>query len=80
MEIEDIHPLRKCKICDIVTPLRYCPNRCLNCIKPRTKLRESLKTCFLKELDLKIPENEEVLDKDPFLVAGYGTNALFNTM
>tara|TARA_B110000285_G_scaffold234796_1_gene313066 strand:+ start:251 stop:718 length:468 start_codon:yes stop_codon:yes gene_type:complete len=76
MDIEDIHPLRESSKFDHIYPkLRCC--RKYSCCKPKPNFKFGLRKTLLKEMTLKIPSSETVLQEDPFLILGYGANAYF---
>jgi hypothetical protein len=77
MDIEDLHPMRKTKLDDILPflkPFRKCRKA------PKEDFDHALRTTFLKELGLKVPKSEIELIKEPFLRLGYGVNSYFDIM
>lgn len=76
-DIEDMHPLRD-TVCmeDILPPWGW--------VFPRNdrkaKFRHGLRQAFLMELDLKMPKSETEIQKDPFLILGYGINSYFDLL
>jgi hypothetical protein len=88
MEIEDVHPLRRKHITDVIPPLR-CFQKC-GCLKKKKSLRETLREIIVEELRENyepakgeipfIPENERESDANPFLRVGYGVNSFFDIM
>ena len=77
MDIEDLHPMRKTKLDDILPflkPFRKCRKA------PKEDFDHALRTTFLKELGLKVPNSEIELINEPFLRLGYGVNSYFDIM
>ena len=74
MDIEDTHPLRGIVGGQHISPIiGYMP-----CFKKRNiGFRLALRDCVCQELGVKIPESEQGLLEQPFLMAGYGVNAYF---
>lgn len=77
MDVEDLHPLRaRAKRYHILTI-------CQSCLKKKNEKPDfvpALRRSMLDELGIKIPESEEQLAQDPFLMLGYGVNAYFDIM
>jgi len=87
MEVEDMHPLRRKHITDIIPTLK-CFQFC-GCLKKKKDFRVLLREAIVNELCTKyhpehpvpvIPENEKENDEHPFMIAGYGVNSFFDIM
>ena len=75
MDIDDMHPMRKVSMIDILPFLK--PFR--RCLKPpKEDFDHALRSSMLKELGLKMPKTEIELQKEPFLRLGYGVNSYFD--
>ena len=77
MDIEDIHPLRESSRIDHICPKLKCKRK-YSCCKPKPNFKFGLRKTLLKEMTLKIPSSETLLQEDPFLILGYGANAYFD--
>lgn len=75
MDIQDTHPLKEKARLEHILPI--C-KRCKKKDKPNFK--HSVKLALLSELDLPLPENDEEIEEDPFLLLGYGLNAYFDVL
>jgi hypothetical protein len=75
MDIQDTHPLKEKARLEHILPI------CRRC-KGRTKpsFKHSVKLALLSELDLPLPENDEEIEEDPYLLLGYGLNAYFDVL
>ena len=75
MDIEDQHPLRETVEYHHISPILSW------CFKSKRKpFRHKLYTAMLNELGIKMPKSEEEIQKDPYLVLGYGVNAFFDIL
>lgn len=70
MDIQDTHPLRSLvKLKDISNVLGICfPDK-------KKDFKFGLRSSLMSELGLKIPKGEKEIQKDPYLLLGYGINA-----
>ena len=75
MDIEDEQPLAtKADILDIIPFLQICR-------KKRGKdFKKAVRRVLSKGLGIEIPKSEEDIEKEPFLMLGYGVNAYFNVL
>ena len=77
MDVEDIHPMRKTTLEEILPFLK----RFRKCRKPpKEDFDHALRQTLMKELGLKMPKSELELMKEPFLRLGYGVNSYFDIM
>jgi hypothetical protein len=77
MDVEDIHPMRKTKLEDILPflkPFRKCRKA------PKEDFEHALRSAMMKEIGLKMPKSELELIKEPFLRLGYGVNSYFDIL
>jgi hypothetical protein len=74
MDIEDIHPMRKCKMYEIFPFLKPCMK------KKKVEFEDGLRIAMMNEIGLKIPKSELELQKMPFLRFGFGVNSYFDTL
>jgi hypothetical protein len=73
-DIEDLHPLRE----RVLNPhLMPCFKSCLK--KPKPRFKAELRKALIAELGFRLPKNEEI-EKDPFLILGYGINSYLDIM
>lgn len=77
MDVEDIHPMRKTSLEDILPFLKPF-RRCMR--PPKEDFDHALRTALMKEIGLKMPKSELELIKEPFLRLGYGVNSYFDIM
>lgn len=78
MDIQDLHPIRDTvTLFDIVPLLRVCRSK-RQAQKSQNAFRLKLKECIFNELDLEIPKSDRDIEKEPFLLFGYGVNAYFD--
>eukprot|EP00355_Strombidium_rassoulzadegani_P007408 CAMPEP_0168620868 /NCGR_PEP_ID=MMETSP0449_2-20121227/7377_1 /TAXON_ID=1082188 /ORGANISM="Strombidium rassoulzadegani, Strain ras09" /LENGTH=1171 /DNA_ID=CAMNT_0008661923 /DNA_START=74 /DNA_END=3586 /DNA_ORIENTATION=+ len=77
MDIEDIHPLRARAKLDHIIPALQVFRRCR---KPKKDFKHSLRKTLLEEMGIKMPDSENQLIEEPFLMLGYGINAYFDIM
>ena len=73
--VEKVHPLADTHI-EVVWPfLNYL---CCCCIpKRKRRFKVGLRNSLRRKLDIPDPEDYEELQKDPFLICGYGINSYF---
>jgi len=45
--------------------------------KPKIPFEDNLRVALLAELNLKLPKTEKKVNKNPFLLLGYGVNSYF---
>jgi len=76
-DMEDLAPLKEMVGIHHISPkLKYIP-----CFKNKNvTFRMKLRHCMLHELGVPIPEGEEGLLENPYLLGGYGVNAYFNIL
>jgi hypothetical protein len=75
MDIEDLHPLREKVDIHHITPILT------RCFKSKKKdFKPKLRQAMLQELGMKVPKSEREIQKDPFLILGYGVNAFFDIL
>ena len=72
MDIEDIHPLREKVQWAHIIPI------CKRCKPLKKKFRFELRKALLAEMKIKMPGTDVRLDKDPFLLLGFGLNSYFD--
>lgn len=54
---------------------------CCCCLPKRKRLfKNALKHSIRKKLDIKVPSTDKAIEKDPYLLVGYGMNAFFETL
>lgn len=76
-DMEDLAPLKEMVGINHISPILYH----VPCFKQKNVgFREKLRYCILHELDVPIPENEQGLLENPYLMGGYGVNAYFNIL
>ena len=75
MDIEDNHPLYEIAKFQHILPAFQ---RCMKLPKPDFKT--SLKMAILKEMKLKVPKTDKKIERNPFLLLGYGVNSYFNVL
>jgi hypothetical protein len=64
----------------MVKPYHYVPGCRKCCKKPEQSFRSKLKNALLDELELPVPENDEEIRDDPYLLLGYGCNAYYDVL
>lgn len=75
MDIEDLHPLAdKARIQHIMPCLTHCLG------PPKKQFTSQLRIALNKELGLKIPKSDKKVDKNLFLLLGYGVNSYFEVL
>lgn len=80
-EIEDAHILnKKTRINHIMPVLCGCMGKCYKKMNTKPDFRKALKSCIYKELKIKEPKTDRVIDEDPFVITGYGINSFFETL
>jgi hypothetical protein len=47
---------------------------------PKPEFNAQLRIAMLKELGLKLPKTEKKVNKNPFLLLGYGVNSYFEIL
>jgi hypothetical protein len=47
---------------------------------PKPEFRANLRIALLNELGLKLPKTEKKVNKNPFLLLGYGVNSYFEVL
>jgi hypothetical protein len=77
MDIEAMHPLRPKIKFEHIVPAFKCFTRC---IKRKPDYKQSLKETLLKQMKIKLPKGESEINKEPFILLGYGINAYFDIM
>lgn len=57
------------------------------CLKPLTKCKKkqpnfahALRESILMDMNMSMPENDKLVEDDPFLLLGYGINSFFDLM
>jgi len=75
MDIQDNHPLvDKIRMQHIMPCLKHCTGQ------PKPEFNAQLRIAMLKELGLKLPKTEKKVNKNPFLLLGYGVNSYFDVI
>lgn len=77
MDIQDMHPIadlaRYYHIVPCLKPLERCK-------KKKKNFNHELRKVIIADMDMHMPENDEEVQKDPFLLLGYGINSFFEMM
>jgi hypothetical protein len=78
MDVEDLHPMRRSAKLDDILPFLKPFRKCRKARKP--DFRYALRKTLLEEMQIRMPKSETQLQKEPFLMLGYGVNAYFDIM
>lgn len=77
MDIQDMHP-----IADIARYYHIVP--CLRpfrrCRKESPNFNHALRESIIRKMDMKMPQNDDEVQEDPFILLGYGINSFFDLM
>ena len=57
--------------------LRYI---CCCCFSYKRSFKSGLKSALRRKLDMKVSKSDERIEKDPYLLLGYGMNSYFEIM
>ena len=57
--------------------LRYI---CCCCFRHKRSFKSGLKRALRRKLDMKVSKSDERIEKDPYLLLGYGMNSYFEIM
>lgn len=77
-DIEDMHPMREAVKLDEILKFLKVFRSCKKKEKPNFK--QHFRKALLEELSITIPESELELQREPFLMLGYGINSYFDIM
>lgn len=76
MDIDDLHPLRD----------RVRKHHILPCLKTCSRNHDAetfefqLRGAILEDMNIKMPKSDKEIEKDPFLLLGFGVNSYFDVM